>query len=198
MKPVYIPDIIGEVVTTAKNADYQPGNGLINYIRGQETLFIGLSSLITTLNYQYGHIEELLQTLKEYDKVPNQADKRFPLVWLVTDFPEEHGQTIGVYAEVSLNIVIMHQSKAEYKSTERLQNVFKPVLYPIYYQLMKYLAKHPAINVSGETMIPHRKTDRFYWGTKKMGSSGQTVLNDYVDAIDIQNLKLKINYKSGC
>jgi hypothetical protein len=51
---------------------------------------------------------------------------------------------------------------------------------------------------SSPDLIAHDKWDRSFWGTSKVVGSGGTdrsVLNDFVDAIDIQNLQLKIDYQ---
>lgn len=184
MTPVYIVDIIGECVAAAMNSQLQ-------YIQTQEMQLFGQSS-ITTIDYQYGHIQELLETLFQMTKSPEEYLKKYPLVYLVQDFEEERGTT-GYYADVRLNIIIAHSTVNTYKITDRMRLVFKPVLYPIYYALLDAMANHPSILQGAEESIPHRKTDRSYWGSNKIDGN-QNVLNDYVDAIELENLNLKINY----
>jgi hypothetical protein len=45
-------------------------------------------------------------------------------------------------------------------------------------------------------VLVHKKTDRSYWGTQQAGGAGKNMLNDFVDAIEIENLELQINYKN--
>lgn len=60
-KPEYIlVDEVGSVVTAVKAA---------------------LS--LTVLNYQYGYVTELKETLATFDKSEAFADKKFPLIYLV-------------------------------------------------------------------------------------------------------------------
>ena len=154
---------------------------------------------IQAINYQYGHKMELLETLIQMDKNPNtQGAFKYPLIWLVTDFVESRGLQPGVYARTKLRIYIIHSSSNTYKATERKAKVFAPVLYPIYYSLISKLAKSPYILQASADMIPHDKWDRYYAGRAKIGGNDANMLNDYVDAIEIENLDLRINYQFIC
>ena len=126
-----------------------------------------------------------------------QDQLKYPLIYLVQDFVEKRGQKPGIYAETSLNILIIHQTDNTYKITDRYANVFKPVLYPIYYSLIDQISHHKQINNFDETLIPHTKIDRSYWGKTSINAAGNSALslNDYVDAIEISNLDLNINYQ---
>lgn len=184
IQPIYVVDIFRDIV-----ASFAPM--LLPIIQANETTALG-QSLINTIDYQYGHVKELVATLFQYDKSQQLKYTKYPLVYLVMDFPEDRGNQPGFYATVTLEIVIAHQTDATYKASERMQNVFKPVLYPIYYSLLDAIAAHPMINENNADIIKHRKIDRVYWGRESIGGTDGNVLNDYVDAIDITNLKLTI------
>lgn len=188
-KPVYIVDIIEAVVQKVTTK-------ILATIQENEANILG-SSLITTINYQYGHFRELIQTLAQWDSSPALRVQKYPLVWLVTDFGEDRGRKPGVYADVNLNIVICHQTDGQYKSAERKEKVFVPVLYPIYYTLMDQFAKSDMTFAASPDLISHSKWDRYYWGTSKLVGAGndRSALNDFVDAIELQNLSLKIDYQ---
>lgn len=190
-KPVYIADVIGQVVD-------QVITEALGTVKAND-LAVNGQSLIQTINYQYGHFRELIQTLAQWDADPNGLrSQKYPLIYLVQDFREQRGKSAGVYADVSLNIIICHQTEGDYKVSERMAKVFKPVLYPIYYSLLNQLSRHPMIFQGESDMIPHDKWDRSFWGTTKLVGSGGTdrsQLADYVDAIDLQNLQLKISFQ---
>lgn len=194
MTPVYVTDIVGEVVTNTQNAviDKETGQTLLQYIIANETAVQGSASPIQQLNFQFGHYNELIETLFQYNQSQEERYNKYPLVWLRTDFRERRGQEIGTYAEVFLNIVICHATQQTLKSTERLTNVFKPVLYPIYYELLNQLYLHPMTIAYDGSLMSHDKYDRYYWGTSKVGKT-----TDYVDAIEIDNLAIKLNF-SNC
>lgn len=198
--PVYITDIIGQVVTATMNAKVIPGQTktLLQQIQENETATHDddSPSLIQTIDYQYGHKRELIETLLQKDKSDEERELKYPLIYLVQDFPEDRNKIPGIYAEVSLNIIIAHHTVNTHKITERYSKVFKPVLYPIYDQFIKQLCKHKQIHDVSELTLKHRKTDRSYWGRNAVGGNDQNKLNDYVDAIEIDNLILKINYNN--
>lgn len=200
MTPVYITDIIGEVVAAAKIAIVKrnPDKTLLEFIQANEKEALGneTDSLIQTIDYQHGHKKELIETLFQMDKSEEERELKYPLVYLVQDFAEERGKNASTYAEVSLNVIIAHHTNNQYKISDREEKVFKPVLYPIYDEFLNQLAKHSQIHDAHPTMIPHRKTDRSYWGRISVGGNDQNKLNDYLDAIEIENLKLKILFKN--
>lgn len=189
-QPVYIVDIVGQVVQKVQAE-------VLAIIKANELAALGVTG-INQINYQYGHFRELIQTMAQWDTDPSLRTQKYPLIYLVQDFKEARGKGAGVYADVSLNIIICHQTDPTYKVTDRMTNVFKPVLYPIYYSLIKQLTKNNLTFAVSPDLVPHDKWDRSYWGTLQLntgGSDHKLALNDFVDAIDIQNLQLKIDYQ---
>jgi len=188
-QPVYIEDIIGAVVQEVQVE-------VLATIQQNETAALGTTG-IQNINYQYGHFRELIETLAQWDSDLSLRSMKYPLVYLVGDFRESRGRLAGVYADISPTVIICHQTEATYKVTDRMANVFKPVLYPIYYSLLKQLAKSSMIFAASPDLISHDKWNRKYWGTGPIetGGSDKLALNDYVDAIEIQNLQLKIDFQ---
>lgn len=178
-EPIYVVDIIGEVAAATSNA--------VN-IQG-----------IPELYYMHGHPLEIITRLQEKTKNPAAKDKRFPLIALFQDFKEERGGVIPHYGDVSLNMALIHYTKPEYDSTQRYEKVFKPVLYPMYYQLLNQFKKSKYIEPPmGE--IKHDKWDRLFWGKTGLYGNTGNIFNDYIDAIELMNVKLKLNniYTSVC
>jgi hypothetical protein len=140
-EPVYIVDIIGECFDSASSYVYSKVTGLtlLETIQENETTVFGSTS-IQTLDYQYGHVQELLETLSQMTKSQEEYLNKYPLCWLVQDFDEDRDTDGDYYADVNLNIIIAHQTVNAYKISDRMTNVFKPVLYPIYYSFMQALA----------------------------------------------------------
>jgi hypothetical protein len=158
-EPVYVADVIGEVVERA--AAYW--GSAINYI----------------------HDSRKQVELRLQNKDRNKSVK-YPLIVLFHDFPEQIG--IDYYADVVLNVIILTDTKKEIFSDDRYDRTFKPTLYPIYGWFMKCLALHPMIVQTDPGNISAMKYDRLYWGTQPAGEQG---LNDYVDGIELVNLKLR-------
>ena len=197
--PVYITDIIGDVVTATANTVVNKADNrtLVQQINYNESQALGLTSNINSIRYSKSSFAELIETLEQADKTEEYRDSKYPLIHLVRDFYEDRGKSDPAwYAEVSLNIIFIHQTVNTYKITDRENKVFKPVLYPIYYTFFENLARHPQIEVVNPKLIPHRKWDRAYWGNRQLQDQSKNKLADYVDAIECQNINLKISFKN--
>ena len=115
---------------------------------------------------------------------------KYPAFLLFHDFPEQLG--VQYYADVTIpKIAIATTTKPEYFADQRYTVNFIPTLYPLYEWFKKCLAMHHSIVQSDPNNIVMTKYDRLYWGTTSAGQQ----LNDYLDAIELSNLKLTINQK---
>lgn len=145
------------------------------------------------LNFLHGHPLEIVQVLQERLNSPDHKDSRFPLIALFRDFKITKGKKTeaDIVGDASLNMIIAMQTDPLYRADQREALVFKPILYPIYNELLRQikLSAHYSVNYAG---IDHDQTDRYYWGrTGLYGNTGNT-FNDYLDAIEIENMKLKV------
>ena len=139
--------------------------------------------------FKYGHLTEITTMLSEKDKSENYQYQKYPLIVLLLDIPEKKGINPIIYSEISVRIWICTPTRKEYTSELRTANSFKLVLQPIYDLLMQKIISSGYFNYDKMVGIPHIKTDRYFWGT----DNGTTnVFNDFIDAIDIENMELKI------
>jgi len=151
------------------------------------------TKLAFDINYQYGYLMELQNTLKEYSKTIEFSAKKYPLVWLVQPFTINRKDG-GYYGDTTLRIFIIQESEKGLKASERMQQTFKPVLYPIYRELINQILNAGNIfdGLMGDN-LQHNVTDRYYWGEDQ-----QNIINDVFDCMEISNLKLKISNKQNC
>jgi len=97
-----------------------------------------------------------------------------------------------------LNIIIAVNTSPDYTSENRYDNSFRTTLYPLYDLLIKHIVKSKwFINVD-PGLVPHNKIDRLYWGRNGLYNNESNVFNDYIDAIEIQNLSLELRLKQNC
>jgi hypothetical protein len=96
------------------------------------------------------------------------------------------------YGKVSPRVVIMHKTLATYKSEAREANVFAPILRPVYQAILQSISESFAFYIQ-EDRIPHKVTERKYWGSDNQAANQLTT---NVDAIDIENLELTITKES--
>lgn len=147
--------------------------------------------------YLYGHPLEITNILSSWGKDDTKKFSRFPLICLYQDFEETKGENQMINSLVSLKVVIITNTEKDYNSIERYTNTFKTVLYPLYNLFMDKLAHSGMINNSDPALIPHKKIDRLYWGKFNLYGNTGSMFNDYIDAIELQNLELEIlnNFK---
>ncbi len=187
-KPVYIVDIIGEVVADAAAK-------VLTTIQDNELVALGVNT-ITTINYQKGHKLELIETLLQMGGHRSTEPLKYPCIYLVQDFQESMNPRTGVYTDARLNVILMHHTEQTHKVDDRMEKVFKPVLYPLYYAFLEAIAKHPGIMQSNAESIVHTKTDRLYWGRQAAGGNDKVALTDFLDAIEITGLQLSFYFKN--
>lgn len=181
MKPVYVADIMSDLVgkvSTKLTAQLQD-----------------FDSMITGVHYDHGHPIEIIETLQQKDKSgTNLVFAKYPLVALFHDFPEAYNSEPGFQGQVTLHMIICRATDPTYKSDQRYDNNFKPVLYPIYAELMKQIVRSPYfMGAQSVNQLQHTKIDRLYWGREGLYKNEGSVFNNFIDCIEIRDLQLKLN-----
>lgn len=149
------------------------------------------AKLNTPISAHFGYVEELNETLIQMSKSPEKFDKKFPLIWLMEPFTLYAEPFI--YARIDeLRMFIMTDSRKEWKSYQRKENTFKPVLYPIRDELIKQMSSRPEFS-NYEAEKNFKLTDHYYWG-----EDGKNVLNDIVDTISVRFQKVPVRNNKNC
>lgn len=147
----------------------------------------------------YGHPLDVLGVLTEKDKSQVYKFKKYPVVILIQDFDEDHGNNITYgYNLPEIRVLIADLTQPTYHASQRYENIFKPILYPIYRHLLVAMNESIDIDTKDIDQISHTKTDRMFWGTQTSFGSDASVLNDYLDAIDITFRDINVFTTLGC
>ena len=178
---IYLEDEFGPIVSAVSTA-LLPQLQLVN-------------PRITGVHYEFGHPLEIIETLTEKQSGTTQAFNRYPLVALFLDIdPVDRGGQVGIYAEYTLHMAIIHATEPNYKALQRKEKVFKPILDPIYTELFKQIGNRGDLfQIEDRELIQHRPVRRYYWGRQGLFGNTGNIFNDAVDCIEIKNLKLKVN-----
>ncbi len=147
---------------------------------------------LPVLNYQYGYITELNETLNQYAKTVEFQTKKFPLIWIRQPFTLARNSEAFLGRVNDLTFFIMSTSNKTAKAHERMELTFKPTLYPIYDEFLSQMDNHIALSYDGQS-AKHDVIDRYYWGTEQ-----QSYLTDVVDCMEIRNMQIKVNNNSNC
>jgi hypothetical protein len=186
----YIVDDIGKVVAAIRET----------WITADNTVISADNSVLTADGskapyYMYGHKLEVANRLL----LKNKVFQKYPLFFLVMDFPERKANGI---ISVTLNIGIIHFTKKEYNAEQRMANVFKPILYPLYNRFLEELRNTGLFMWEGNQDEPeHTKIDRMFWGTGgEQNQTGQkknekNIFNDPLDIVELVDLKLNQTIK---
>lgn len=141
------------------------------------------------LHFEYGHPMEIVEQIQKMRAKPSL--RRFPLLALLMDFDETKGERPDIQSTVSLNLIIATLTKPESTARQRYAETFKPKLYPIYEGLIDAIKRSGYFLIVNE-LIPHTKTDHVMWGKAGLYGNTEKTFNDFIDAIEINNLKLQI------
>lgn len=149
---------------------------------------------IEGINYLYGHMLEVSNTIQLWLKDETLKKKRFPLVALIEDKSDMPQGAFNGYGKCRLNVIICMATKQNWTSLEREANTFVPILRPIYKELMQQIMDDGYFVVYSDADMQHQAYDRKFWGTE---DETKNRLTEYVDAIDIKNLELKY-FRTDC
>lgn len=169
----YFVDVFGEIVTAVRAA-YDLTNGLEPY-------------------YIYGHPREIANRLSLKNKSGTLKYQKYPLVALLQDFQESHGDTLVTDYSLSFTVIIVVSTNKNYTSEERYTNTFKPILYPIYELLIKEIDLSEYLLTVDEGLVEHTKTDRLFWGAEGIYSNDGLIFNDNLDAIEINFTNIQVS-----
>ena len=139
------------------------------------------------LNYHHGHPLEIIDLFKQATHSDTVKYEQFPAICLFQDIPEKHS-TFTVQREASLNIVILTDTKKDYEANDRYTYTFIPTLIPLYEAFIEEL-KCSEVQILNEN---YDYFERLYWGKSGLYGNQANIFNDFIDAIEINNLKIRI------
>lgn len=147
--------------------------------------------------YDFDHILGTQQklTTKDLDRV--LKFQKFPLILLLLDVEEDKDKNKNFGYEFGCRVLMLAKTLKDYTSQQRYTNVFKPVLYPIYNDLITEMKIYKHFYNESRNLLPHKKTDRVFWGSESNVGNTATVLNDYLDAIELNFESIKVSRKTN-
>ena len=145
---------------------------------------------IQQVGYMYGHWKEICIKLQDMTKHPTERYKKFPLIIVLEDLPVDCGDQLET---TTLQILILNHTSNLYDSIERQAKIFDLVLYPIYQELLKQIAKSSFFTQIHPSKIKHRRIDRKFFGREEIYGNAANIPYEYVDAVQMQNVQLTIN-----
>lgn len=147
--------------------------------------------------FMYGHMLEVATVLTERNKSNKFVFQNYPLVILPMDIESEYDAIHDGVLFKDIKLFIVNITKPEYRVEDRKKMNYRPILYPLYEKLIYNIRHNRNIIVDG--IFPtHSKKDKYFWGSELNGNNTATILNDYLDAIEIKNLDLRVKDTTKC
>ena len=164
---IYVPEIFADIVARVNTT-----------WNGQPLTFIP------------GSKKEIEQTLVEWSKDPDKKDAKYPCLILFTPIPQVQGDQGKTYDSVAtVNMALLMTTEKTYHLQERIDNVYKPVLDPIYELFKTQLLlsnyfdwENSRVNITPENIYHYSPTE----------AKEQNVFSAVLDAIEMNNVELKI------
>ena len=173
---INIVEEIGDVVTKMQAQTDKPWNATAN---------------ASNPYYDYGKWLTITNKLLEKDNDKVFKYQKYPLIALRV--PAECRVVNNLYT-FTLNIAILDFTDKDYTEQERQENVFKPILYPLYEAFLKQLKGQGFSYGPSNLQRPeHTVIDRYFWGSDAEQANR---FNDPLDAIEI--IDLKISKQKNC
>jgi hypothetical protein len=174
----------------SENTIYEDIGSVVSLMRGGNTFdeTFDIYSRGQSPYYMYGHRAEINNRLENLSKGKTTKLQKYPLVALKLDVEES---VEGGISSFDLNIGLFAITKENYNAEERVENVFKPILYPLYELFFEKLASAGIFLIKGSTKPEHTKVDRPFYGTQDTEGNIKRIFSDPLDCVEILNLKLK-------
>ena len=157
-----------------------------------------VSANITGVHYLYGHYNEVRDVLKEKGANKTRKFDRYPLVVLFQDFPVRKRGNESIYGTATLQMLILAHTDDKARSEQRYTKVFKPILYPIYNELLRQIAKDGRLAVDSAKRINHTQIDRPNWGDPELYGPKGRIFSDVLDGIELKDLEIPIYHSNNC
>lgn len=148
--------------------------------------------------YHYGHLDEIARQLTLRDENQTLKFKKYPLIALFMDIEEEKSDNPLIESVINPTLIIANRTNGMYTTAERETNVFIPILEPIYELLLDEMANSTALATTIKDVIPHNKTNRYYWGSSTAEGNTEVYFNDYIDAIELNFSELMVYRQQTC
>lgn len=144
--------------------------------------------------YLYGHYQSIADELIAKSLEPDHRDSKYPLILLGFDTEYSETKINDREYQVSCNLWILEETKKEWFTTERFDNVIKPILYPLRNLLEDAIFESKYISSRLDEIQPVWDIIP-YWGTQTVQGSESKIINDPLDAMKckLNNLIVDIN-----
>lgn len=175
------------------NPEYILEDELETIVANASAALIASNVLTQAIHYEYGSWDEIKTILAQYSKTVQYSTLKFPLFWFCQPYTIRR-TTGGWFGDTSLRFFIIVDSNKDWTPKQRMELKYKPVILPIYRAVITEIFNRTDLFYGMmDENLPHDETRRPYWGEDQ-----QQQIDDVVDCMEINNLKVKIQNNPNC
>lgn len=132
--------------------------------------------------YEYGHPLQIFNTLVEKTQSGEWKYKKYPLIALYQTFSETRRRRGVTYVIPEITVMLMTDTKDTFRSNNRYDNTYLPILHPIRDLLIDRMNYSRLINFDSE----YTSEDLIHWGTENYYAVTQNEGHGYLDALELK------------
>jgi hypothetical protein len=144
------------------------------------------------ITFEYGHYTDIIERIQAYSKNNKNV---YPLICWFEDSPIQHGAE-GLDGVAIPQMIILSPSPGDRTREQRETLVFRPILYPIYWEFLRQLKLSGKFQIYDETKIKHVQINRPHWGNPSLYKNEGYLFNQALDGIELQKLELPTYLKT--
>lgn len=154
-----------------------------------------LSEIGVGVKYKHNSFTALMNELIEDSNSTTRKNDKYPLIALIQPYRAELGSD-SASPNVTFDLVIVTNTTPTKTADDREEESYNTYLRPIYAELISQLSSNQFVSYRG--MMPkHRYMDIYHLGDERGNKNGYT-FPDFVDAILIEGMELKLYHEETC
>ena len=152
------------------------------------------TALSKSVYFHHGHILEISNTIIQMSTDPD-TDKRFPFIALKRDIENQKRTYDGI--EFNATFYLIELSSPDYTAEERLVNIFKPLLTPLYEEFNNQIARSGLFLEQSveEIEAVSDYTEHYFWGTPQVMGPDANIFGNWVECIEV---RIKLTALKNC
>jgi hypothetical protein len=145
-----------------------------------------VTSMATCSNYEFGYWPDISNRLLSKNLTQEGQLNKYPLIILHADFKQDRPMAGNILMNTDPTIYILTRTQTGYTAKERIDNIYKLILEPIYEELLTKIEYSNEINGFD---LEHTRKDLFF---ANVNNGNKNLLPDFLDVIEISFKSIKV------
>lgn len=143
------------------------------------------------IHYVFGNGKYVKDNLDELSRIDGGDELKFPLIALFCPFIERRDSP-DWYTRAKVRLLIACPSSADWSNEMRLETSFQNILRPIYNSLLIALKVDGRFDFGYNGHVDHEYSENYSYGRYGAVAENGEKVSEFIDAINITNLELKV------